>query len=151
MPMSNAQWGNLSRGWQEPLTIDYVEYEAITDAMKQFGEGAGKIIDQVIQGPGADLIGRNITNLLPRSGRKWKGKGKAAADAMPKSFVHEYFPMSVQIVARGKYRYLYFPDDGTNTRRHAGNQQFMYKGAEQSSGRIVEMCVGALLDNFNGG
>jgi predicted small lipoprotein YifL len=68
---------------------------------------------------------------------------------MPGKFTQSNGPLSVTIAARGRYGYLYFPDDGTNTKRHAGNQQFMMRGAENATAQIVDLCIGKLTENFN--
>jgi hypothetical protein len=49
-----------------------------------------------------------------------------------------------------KYQYLYFPDDGTNTTRHVGNQQFFRRGAEDASGEIVDACTEKLTKKLKG-
>ena len=114
--------------------------------MAKRGEGAGRIIDSVLHREGAEAIKQDITRLLPSSGRSWKGKGAPASAAMPGKFSQDNGTLSVTVAARGKYHYLYFPDDGSNTKRHAGNQQFMMRGAENASERIIEMCIGKLVD-----
>lgn len=43
-----------------------------------------------------------------------------------------------------KFRYLYFPDDGGNTKRHAGDQHFMFRGAQAAAPSVMERCVAAL-------
>ena len=58
--------------------------------------------------------------------------------------------LAVTIKTKPKYDYLYFPDDGSNTRRHVGNQQFMRRGAEKSRDRIIDICVGRLAQEFGG-
>ena len=129
--------------------LDSKALDKLQEEMKRV-ETPGPIIDEVLHGQGAELIKEKISLLIPRSGRKWKGKGAAAASAMPRSFQQENASLSVTIAARGKYGYLYFPDDGTNTHKHAGNQQFMRRGAEAASDRVIEMCVGKLLESFGG-
>ena len=56
--------------------------------------------------------------------------------------------LSVTIKTVNAYNYLYFPDDGSNTKKHAGNQQFMASGAENASDRIMELCIGHLTEEF---
>ena len=133
-------------GW---FTLDASELDKLQEAMNKSLLYPGPIVDSVLRNEGADLIKRNITMLLPTSGRKWKGKGRSAKAAMPASFKQEDGQLSVTIVERGKYHYLYFPDDGSNTIHHAGNQQFMRRGAEASSAKLIEMCVGRLLEGLN--
>ena len=66
---------------------------------------------------------------------------------MPRSFNQDDDMLAVTVAARGKYSYMYFPDDGSNTEKHRGNQQFMKRGAERATERIIELCTGRLLGN----
>lgn len=132
----------------EWFTLDASEIERLQEAMTQYEGHAGHIIDEVLHGQGADLIKSKIAMLLPSSGRNWKGKGASARAAMPARFSQDNYPLSVTIAARGKYHYLYFPDDGSNTVRHAGNQQFMMHGAENASKEIIDLCIGKLTEEF---
>ena len=134
-------------GW---FSVDYEGIEAIQDAMDQFGVGAGRIVDDVLHGEGGKLIKEKITPLIPASGRRWRGKASAARSAMPAGFSQDNDSLSVTIAARGRHRYLYFPDDGSNTIKHAGNQQFMKRGAEAATPQIVERCVGKLIESIGG-
>ena len=153
MPATAKQWSNLSKGWELNsgwFSIDATGIDQIHQAMDEFGAGSGKIIDDVLQGEGAMLIKEKITPLLPVSGRKWRGKATAARSAMPAGFSQDNDSLSVTIAARGRHRYLYFPDDGSNTIKHAGNQQFMKRGAEAATPQIVERCVGKLIESIGG-
>lgn len=46
---------------------------------------------------------------------------------------------------------LYFPDDGSNTVHHMGNQHFMQHGAENSLGAIADLCAANVINEFNKG
>lgn len=123
------------------------ELDGLSEEMEKYGQGAGQIVDEVLHGEGAQLIKNRIAPLIPRSGRTWKKKGRAAAAAMPGAFAQDNGMLSVTIAARNKYHYLYFPDDGSNTRKHAGNKQFMQRGAENAAEEVIERCLGKLLEN----
>lgn len=131
-------------GW----TVDAGELDQLAEAMQQFGEGSGQIVDEVLHGEGAEEIKQRIAGLLPASGRTWRGKAAPARSVMPGQFKQDNESQAVTIVARGKYGYLYFPDDGSNTRRHAGNQRFMERGAEAAADRVIDLCLGRLVDAF---
>lgn len=133
-----AEWFSLEAGALDDLAT----------TMEQYGAGAGQIVDDVLHGQGAQLIKDRIAPLIPSSGRNWKGKGRSASAAMPASFRQDNEPQAVTVAARGKYHYLYFPDDGSNTVRHAGNLQFMRRGAEDASAEIIDLCIGRLTENF---
>lgn len=133
-------------GWFE---FDAGSIDDLYEKMVSYGVGSGQIIDKVLRSEGAEEIKKQIARLLPASGRHWKGKAPAASSAMPGRFDQDNGELSVTIAARGKYHYLYFPDDGSNTRKHAGNKQFMLHGAESAAPKVVEMCVGKLAEAFN--
>lgn len=133
-------------GWFE---FDAGSIDDLYEKMVSYGAGSGQIIDKVLRSEGAEEIKKQIARLLPSSGRHWKGKAPAASSAMPGRFDQDNGELSVTIAARGKYHYLYFPDDGSNTRKHAGNKQFMLHGAEAAAPKVVEMCVGKLVEAFN--
>lgn len=133
-------------GWFE---FDAGSIDDLYEKMVSYGAGSGQIINKVLRSEGAEEIKKQIARLLPSSGRHWKGKAPAASSAMPGRFDQDNGELSVTIAARGKYHYLYFPDDGSNTRKHAGNKQFMLHGAEAAAPKVVEMCVGKLAEAFN--
>lgn len=122
------------------------DLDALQTQMMEYGEGAGQKIDEVLHGEGAREIDQKIMQLLPESGRHWKGKKAAARSAQP--FTQEDGTLSVTIKTVSNYHYLYFPDDGSNTRKHAGNKQFMHTGAENASGKIIDLCIGKLTEGF---
>lgn len=128
--------------------IDAREVDQLSEKLQEFGAGAGQIIDEVLHGEGAKEIKKKIAHLIPRSGRTWSGKRGPAASAMPGAFKQDDDSLSVTIRARGAYGYLYFPDDGSNTQRHAGNQQFMKRGAEAAIPDVIEKCLGKLTERF---
>lgn len=132
-----------NKGWD---VFDASEIDELAGIMEQYGTEAKKTIGTVIHGEGAQEIKERIASLLPESGRRWKGKGASARAAMPGKFQQDNDLLEVTIAARGKYHYLYFPDDGSNTKRHVGNQQFMKRGAEAAVPKIIEMCLGRLTD-----
>lgn len=135
----------------EWFTLDASEFDRLQESIQQYeGDHAGRLIDEVLHGEGAELIKQQITPLIPASGRTWAKKGAPASIAMPRKFSQDNGPLSVTIAARGKYHYLYFPDDGSNTRRHAGNQHFFQRGAEESAQRIIDLCVGKLTEGLGG-
>lgn len=128
------------------VTLDAKSFEQLQERMTKYGAGLGQIIDEVLHGEGAKLITDEIMRLLPVSGRRWSGKPLGAKSAMP--FQQKNDSLSVTIHTKKQYNYLYFPDDGTNTRRHAGERYFMNQGAENVSGEIINLCVKKLIDKF---
>ena len=129
--------------------LDVSEVESLSTAMEQYGQGALRKIDDVLHGEGGDKIKDAIQLLIPSSGRRWKGKKAPASTADSLMQVNNEM-LAVTIKSRTAYNYLYFPDDGSNTLHHAGNQQFFQRGAEGTADQIIELCVGRLTEDFGG-
>lgn len=127
--------------------LDFDEVESLQQKMDEYGTGAQRIINDVLHGEGGQKIKDQIHLLIPSSGRHWKGKRVPAASADSLQQVNNEM-LAVTIKSKTAYNYLYFPDDGSNTRRHAGNQQFFQHGAEEAADSVVEMCLGKLTENF---
>lgn len=136
---------NLMPYWGQWDIFDAGDMEEFTSLMDQYGDAAQRVVNDVLHKEGAQEIKKQITHLLPASGRSWKGKGASAKAAMPGKFEQDDDLLAVTIAARGKYHYLYFPDDGSNTRKHVGNQRFMKKGAEKATSKIIDLCLGKLI------
>lgn len=127
--------------------LDFDEVESLQQKMDEYGTGAQRIINDVLHGEGGQKIKDQIHLLIPSSGRHWKGKRAPAASADSLQQVNNEM-LAVTIKSKTAYNYLYFPDDGSNTRRHAGNQQFFQHGTEEAADSVVEMCLGKLTENF---
>lgn len=136
---------NLMPYWGQWDVFDAGDVEEFTSLINQYGNAAQRVINDVLHKEGAQEIKKEIAHLLPASGRNWKGKGASARSAMPGKFAQDDDLLAVTIAARGKYHYLYFPDDGSNTRKHVGNRRFMKKGAEKATSKIIDLCLGKLI------
>lgn len=126
--------------------LDAAEFDRLTERIKEYQGDAESVINEVLWGDGGQIINAAIMELLPRSGRTWSGKKKAAKDAAP--FTQENDNLSVTIRTKGAYQYLYFPDDGSTTKKHEGNQQFMFRGAENEQEHIIDLCIAELINEF---
>ena len=126
--------------------FDATEYDRLLQAAKNFPGDAEEVINEVLHNEGSQILQDSIKNLMPESGRDWKGKKPAAKSA--KSLTNLKGNLFVEIRTTSNYQYLYFPDDGTNTRKHAGNQQFFLKGAEAEQEAIIDLCINKLTTAF---
>lgn len=126
--------------------IDTTEFERLQNAIKNFPGDAETAINEVLHTEGSQQIQDAIRNLMPVSGREWKGKKPAAKSA--KSLTNLKGNLFVEVKTTSNYHYLYFPDDGTTTKRHTGNQQFFLKGAEAQEETIIDLCVNKLINSF---
>lgn len=136
---------NLIPYWGSWDIFDAGDMKEITDMIAKYGAEAERVINDTLHDEGAKVIKEDIAKLLPSSGRNWSRKKAPARSAMPRAFQQDNDLLAVTIAARGAYHYLYFPDDGSNTRRHAGNQRFMKRGAENATSKVIESCLGKLV------
>lgn len=131
------------------LDINISEIEKLTQAIQNFPGNAEEAINAVLHNEGGQLIQDAIRPLIPVSGKNWRGKRAPASTSNSLRSTNEN--LAVWVRSAKSYQYLYFPDDGTNTRRHVGDQQFFRRGAEAATEEIIDRCVGRLLSNFEKG
>ena len=125
------------------LSLDAKQFDGLVKAMGEYGDGALAKVDDVIHESGPDIAER-ITPLIHPSGRTWRGKpASATTGAWPRYVTNE--KLAVGVTTKPKYNYLYFPDDGSNTRRHAGGQAFFERGGDQAVPSVLEKCQEALI------
>lgn len=125
--------------------VDMKEFEKVMAAIERFTDktAAEQTINNYLANEGGKKIKEQIRSMLPVSGRTWNGKRAAASSVDP--FQIQGGNLSVRVYTKKSYQYLYFPDDGSNTKHHQGNQQFMFRGAEKSSDEIVNEMIDELL------
>lgn len=127
--------------------MDAKEVERLFNTVKNFPGNAEKSINDVFHNDAPPIVSEEIKRLMPESGKTWKGKAPAAKGA--KSLTDETANLSFTVKTTGKYHYLYFPDDGSNTRNHVGNQQFFQRGGEAKQTEIVDRCISRIVTDFN--
>lgn len=115
--------------------IDATGVETLQRAIKNYKGNAEKAVNEVLHEEAGPLIQESVQRLIPVS----DAKKKHAKDA--KSLRQINYNLAVKITTAGKYGYLYFPDDGTNTQRHIGNQQFFKQGGEAVKSDIIQRCL----------
>ena len=128
------------------FTLDIEDIERLQRALERFPGRGEEAINEVLHGEGAVEIQDAIRLLIPVSGKNWKGKKEPAFSG--NSLMAVPGNLSVTVKTTKRYQYLYFPNDGTNTRRHAGDQQFFARGAEDVSSNVVERCVANIRNKF---
>lgn len=121
------------------LSINFSQIERLQEAMKAYEGNVEAAINEVLHGEASELLKDEIKRLMPVSGRAWKGKSTAAKNANSLTAIHGN--LSTTIKTTKKYQYLYFPDDGSNTKRHAGNQQFFRRAGEEKINEIADRCI----------
>lgn len=128
------------------LELNAESVEELEKAMIAFQGNTENIINDVLHNEASPLIQDAVRGLFPESKKTWKGKKAAAKDGKSLTDVKEN--LSVTVKTTKQYQYLYFPDDGTNTRRHVGNQQFFQRGGESQIDEITKRCINSLTENF---
>lgn len=128
------------------LHIEQAEFKKLQEAMKRYSGDVESVINDVLHNQAGQLILDEIRNLMPESKRDWKGKKAPAKSG--KSLMIVNGNLSVTVKTTKNYQYLYFPDDGTNTINHVGNQQFFLHGGENQAEEIVNRCIGGLINAF---
>lgn len=131
------------------LRIEIASVDKLQEAMKTFQGEVEPTINEVLHNQGGELIAESVRRLIPESGKTWRGKAPAAKSGKSLQNVNENLAVIVKNSKR--YGYLYFPNDGSNTRRHVGNQQFFEKGGEAVQDEIIERCITALKNKFEEG
>lgn len=131
------------------LNINIQEFERLERAIQNYPGNAEEIINAVLHNEGGELIQEAIQIRIPQSGKTWAGKKAPARTGNSLRSTNEN--LAVWVRTTKSYQYLYFPDDGTNTRRHVGDKQFFREGAESVSDEVLDRCVGRLIQTFEKG
>lgn len=126
--------------------VEIADVDRLHQAMKDYQGDVETTINDVLHNEAGDLAQTEIKKLMPVSGKNWRGKSSPAKTS--KSLRNINGDLSVTVTTNKKYQYLYFPDDGSNTRRHAGNQQFFARGGENTQGEIIDRCINRLVKEF---
>lgn len=126
--------------------VNFAEFDRLQQAIKNFPGDAEKSINNVLHNEASPLIQDAIRRLIPVSGKTWNGKGRPAKTG--NSLTDKKENLAIIVRTTTKYSYLYFPDDGTNTRRHVGDQQFFKRGGESQQTEIVDRCIKRLVTDF---
>ncbi len=128
------------------LSLNISEVDNLQRAMQEYQGDTEQMINDVLHKEAGQLIHNAIKLLIPRSEKEWKGKNPPARTSNSLQKVNEN--LAVIVKSRKDYNYLYFPDDGTNTRRHVGNQQFFQRGGEEKTDEIIDRCIKKLVNSF---
>lgn len=131
------------------MSINAADFDRLQKVLEKFPGNSEKAINEVLHGEGGALIQESIRRLIPVSGKTWKGKAAPARSG--NSLMLEPGNLSITTKSTKPYQYLYFPNDGTNTRRHVGNQQFFPKGVENVEDEVVDRCIDNIIKIFKEG
>ena len=123
--------------------FDANQYEKLCEGAQAYGDGAEDVVNQVLHTKAGPVIYRSINPLINPSGRTFRGhRASARTSDWPRYDADEN--LAITVGTKRKYHYLYFPDDGSNTKNHAGDQRFFERGGLAASDPVVDMCLDAL-------
>lgn len=120
------------------------QFDSLAQAISRYEGNAEDVINEEFESFGVPTVETNIQELIRPSGRRWSGKKASATRGAP--FRHDMANLGFIVRSKSAYNYLYFPDDGSNTKRHAGNQQFMIRGAEKAAPDIIERVTAKITE-----
>lgn len=125
------------------------DLESLQQYISRYEGGAENAINEVLHDDAGPLIYGEINPFINPSGRTFKGHSKSARDsAWPRYDTDKN--LEITVGTKSKWHYLYFPDDGSNTRKHAGNQRFFERGGEKAVPKVVERCLKVLTEEWKG-
>lgn len=127
--------------------IDAKEVDRLVQVLQKYQGNTENAINDVLHNEAGQLIHDEIKLLMPVSGKTWKGKAPAAKTAKSLT-IDTKQNLAVTVKTTARYHYLWFPDDGSNTYLHFGNQQFFRKGGENKQSEIIDRCIKRLVDEF---
>lgn len=113
--------------------VEYSEIERLYEKIIRYPADAEKKLTRYLHAAGYERLSKSIQNAIPVSDRQ-KNHARDANALMDKE---KSSNLSVTIGTKSKYHYLYFPDDGSTTLRHAGNKQFFARGVENEETNVI--------------
>lgn len=128
------------------LELDWKDLEKLETAMRAYQGNVEDTVNDVLHNEAGQLIHDEIKRLIPTSDKTWKDKKAAAKKTNSLAIVGG--ELSVTVTTKKAYQYLYFPDDGTNTYRHVGNQRFFASGGENQKEEIINRCIKRLVNGL---
>lgn len=135
------------------LTLEAAQLEKLQKAMQNYQGNTEKAINDVLHNEGGALVQEMVRLYIPVSGKQWKGKKPAAFSG--KSLTQLHGNLSVTVTTTKNYQYLYFPDDGTSTKRHVGRNgiplRFFERGGEAALDDVTQLCINKLVNEFEEG
>ena len=129
--------------------FDEGSFSRLQDRIAECGSSAESVINNVLHEEGGEMLYERINPLIHPSGRTFKGHRASAASSDWKR-IDSSKNLSVTITTKSRFNYLYFPNDGSNTVRHFGNQRFFERGGEDASDGIAARCLAALTKEMEG-
>lgn len=129
----------------ETFDLDVSKMEQLTKTIKQFQAEAETKINTYLHGEGYRRFEQAIHNAMPVSGRNWNGKKAPAKTSHSIQDKDKEENLAVTLRSTTVYGYLYFPDDGSNTKNHYGGQHFFEQGVENETTQAINDMIELLM------
>ena len=129
--------------------VDLSDFTELEERLAEYQGNSEKVINNVLLGQGAEEIMKSINILIPVSSRKLTKSHKKHAKNISKNLIRKEVqgqPLAVVVKSNSSTRYLYFPDDGKKKKKHAGQQHFMFRGAENAREKVMRLCLEGLAE-----
>ena len=126
-------------------------FEELMNSISLLKERGEEIVTDTLHNEGADILINGIRKLIHPSNRKWKGKIASATKSKRSIVVNKRESGNLNVVVGNSksYGYLYYPNDGSSTKRHRGEQHFIENGAKNNAGKVVDLCIKNLMKEIN--
>lgn len=122
------------------FSLNQSEVEVLEKSIQDYSGDAEDVITRYLHGQGYEQLEEGIRRLIPDSRRNksnYKEHREHAVDSKSLMDRQKNSNLSVTIGTTKDFHYLYFPDDGTDTVHHAGNQQFFFKGVQNEEENVI--------------
>ncbi|MBS5114128.1 MAG: hypothetical protein KHY88_00245 [Erysipelotrichaceae bacterium] len=118
------------------IALEDKEIKELIKHIAQLPDRSEALINNYFKNYASSMTIESIMDILPSSGRTWKGKTKAAKNSNP--FETDYPNLGFKVKSKSKYNYLVFPDLGIGTSKNNDPQEFMEKGLDIVHDEIIE-------------
>lgn len=112
--------------------FDYTELKKLEEKLKQIPTHTEKTINDVLHKTGVRIATDHIVSRMPIS----KKKKKHARNSNPLTSVN--FNLGFELKPKKRFNYLVFPDRALGTSHQKRPQEFMEKGLDLSTRKIIE-------------
>lgn len=129
-----------------PFELNAQGVDKLHNALQEYEGDAESVINDVLHNQAGDLAQEAIRRLMPSSGKRWRGKKPPMKTSQ--SMRNDKANLELTVRNTSAYAYAWFPNDGSNTRRHVGQQFFFERGGESVVDDIIDRCVEKLVNKL---
>ena len=131
------------------VMLSYEQFERLFQALDGVAADTESAVNEALKGSQVkNWMINSITGLTPVSKVKtsaWHPRHAKSSSPYKESFEN----LSILIKSKTAFNYLYFPDDGSNTKRHQGMQQFMLHGMEEVTDQVIDEIAKKIIEKIS--